>query len=269
MRYSTFTLWLKYLNRETGVGMMFLFVPFGLLMLLPLFIHLIHQWPFFVEGTTVQGQVVMKRQATRVIEMPPFASMSLFAHGGRRGPSYYLQYEYLDAAGKRHSQEEVVSFEMWRDAVVGTPILVQYVASDPARSQLAGVSSNYLQLAPFTIIGTLMVGISLWHGGRSIRRVGRQVRLIRDGEAVRGKIKDAVVERLGTRKTYVYTKMDYEYYTPEVMTGSAKIPLNMQENWVTGSELMVLIDRDDPTQHALDIFDARKEDRERMFGFPA
>lgn len=219
MRYSTCYLWLKYLNRESSVGLMCIAAPLGLLTTAPVIWILIDQWRFITDGAVVDGQVIMKREATRWVDQP-FLASTLLAHGGGNRKKYFVQYEFLDAAGVRHTNETSVSFNTWRDAVRGNTIAIRYVRSDPAQNQLEGNYFTFWPVLMFGSVGMIIVFITVRNGLRRIAWVTHQVRLIRDGEAVRGSVIHANIE--GNRSVK-YTLLDYICQTTPPINGSTRI----------------------------------------------
>jgi hypothetical protein len=107
MRYYSFVLWLKYVNREPRVGGMFIGLFFGLAFTLFLFVQ--NNLPFLIDGETVQGKVISNIEAM-------------------------VRYEYVDADGNNHIGEQSTSVKDRNPLKSGDQISVRYLRSNPSRS---------------------------------------------------------------------------------------------------------------------------------------
>lgn len=268
LRYSAPVLLGKYVNREPRLFGMLLGLLFGA-MLSPFTLATVSQLPYLLAGVTVQGTVVGKQQAgLRPPDGPPLAMLSLFAHGKGR-PRYVIRYEYTDADGKRHVGEGRASFTVWKQLRPGDPVAVRYLRSNPAMSRLESAAWDFWPAIPFAVLGPVIVVGSVWHGMGGFRWVNRQVRLVRHGQAVPGRITRAEVEVRGRRRKEKVCVLEYEYAVTDLVTGRLEMRGKPHPGWRTGGGLLILVDPIEPTDHAPDIFDARAEDADRLFGTQA
>jgi hypothetical protein len=240
MHYSPFYLWLKYINREPRVSGMII----GLLLGTPFI--MVGSWtmterlPFVVEGETVQGKVISYQQ-------------------------HNLLYEYADEAGNQHKVQVSISLKSREVFNPGDPIAIRYVRSDPSRSQLASNSNRFELSCPF--IGLLIIAGSILYGGRRLLWVNGQVWLIGHGTACPGRITRIHYEyNVKSPKTIELSTLEYEFATAELQRGTLKMRGVPQPNWQAGDGIVIFLHPHDPTQFAPDIFDARQEERRRLFG---
>jgi hypothetical protein len=265
VRSSALVLWLKYINREPHVAGMVVGLLFGGMLSTPFGLAFLSQRSFLLDGETVEGKVVAKQQALRPGAAPAWAMTGLFAHGGR-GPKFYLRYEFVDAAGNRHVADGRAPFAVWTAARPGDAIAIRYVRSDPARSRLESTVWDSWPAVPVAALGGVILAASLWYGTKGIRWVKRQVWLIRHGDALPGRITHAGIEWRGKRRREAITVLEYLYAAPQPVTGKLEMRGKLRPNWQTGRVILILADPNDPTRHAPDLYDARRQDRELLVG---
>lgn len=266
MYYSYPVLCLKYINHEPRVvGMFFGLFVSAIWLALPGF-TIWRSLPFLFDVNAAPGTVLGKRVAcVPTKNNPPIAMMPLYAHGGRNGPNYMVLYEYVDTAGNKQTGEDRASHETWDNLKAGDVVAVCYRRSDPARSRLESSVWDFWPTIPFAALGVVILTGAIHYGLSGIRRVRRQVRIVRNGEAVAGRVKYAAVICNGAKRESPVTVLEYEFATTEVHTVRLEIPGRIKPQWKTGEGIVVLIDPKDTSSHAVDIFDARREDRERLF----
>lgn len=263
MCYTSFQLWRKYVNREPRLGAAIVLLLIGAIMSPGVFL-LVPRLMFVLDGETVQAKVVAKQIAVRPVAGPPVAMAFPLAHGGgRRGPRHLLRYEFVDAAGVRRTGEGAVSTDSWNNARPGDALTVRYLRSDPAKNIFESEVWNFKGLIPFTLISLAAIVAALWQGAKGLRVVARQVRLVRDGEAVAGTITKAELERSGKRGRNIVSVFDYEYELAERFTGQIRMRGQVRPDWQPGTAIVILIDPYEPAIHAPDIFDARIGDSSR------
>ena len=262
MRYSTLVLWLMYANREPRFAVMLLGLVVGAAMSASVFV-VASQLPIIFDGQPAQATVVLKRQAQLPGTRFSPVTASLFAHG-RRGPRYLIDYEYVDSQGVRRRGSGRTSFSIWRDAQAGDLIAIRYSRRDPRQSVLEINVWKFWPAIPLSILGPAIIVFALRTGVAGITEISRQVILVRDGIAVPGRIVDCRRELRGKRKSEVATIIQYEYAglreAPEI-----QISGKLRRNWQSGEGIVILTDPYVPANHVADIFDARREDRERLF----
>jgi hypothetical protein len=268
MRYSALLLWLKYVNREPRVFAMMLGLLFGAI-LSPVTcivaVALASQLVFIFDGETVQATIVSKHQAGLPTAGPKLSMASLFAHG-KGGPRYVIRYEYTDAAGNQHTGEGFVADTFWKHVKLGDPVAVRYLRSDPARNQLASDIWACLPPLLMALLDLAILAGSIRYGSKGIRWVNRQVQLIRHGDAVPCRILRVEVEHRGKKGRDVVSVLEYAYAAPDLLTGKVEMQGKLPINWQTEDGIVILIDPSDPSNHAPDIFNARREDYYHLIG---
>lgn len=179
---------------------------------------------------------------------------------------YGVRYEYLDTGGNKHAGEGRASFSAWKDLKPGDPVAVRYVRSRPVRSQLESTVWEFWPTIPLGVLSVSVLGGSLYFGLPGVHWVNRQVRLVRFGEAVPGRLTRAEAEYRGKKRKEVVSVLEYEYAAPEPVNGTVEMRGKLRSNWRTGGGIVILVDPCDPLSHAPDIFNARGEDHDRLFG---
>src|SRR5262249_40298124 len=124
MRWSVLRLWLKKINREPRLAGMLLLLLVGGTMLTVAGPFLIQLLSYLFDGVTIQGTVVSKRE-----EAPR-------GHGSRK---YFIQYQFVDAAGNRHQREDRATFAEWSTVKPGDAVAIRHIRSEPAQSWLEGI----------------------------------------------------------------------------------------------------------------------------------
>lgn len=150
--------WLSTANCEERLGYSFLWSVLGLGFLSFAFPALSHI-PYLLDGEVVQGRVT----TAPTLEKP----------SAKFGTKYAVRFEYKDAAGNVHFGEgRVPSANAFK---LNDPVPVRYVGSDPSRSRLESSVWNGVPSFLFSLIGLAIMGASILHGIRAIRRVNSQV----------------------------------------------------------------------------------------------
>lgn len=273
VRYSPPWLWLLYLNRKPGpVGGCFV-LAFGLVFGGFSGWGLLGEARWAVFGVWADGTATAK-QLVGASRPGPVVAGVLFAHGGNRGPRFRVTVDYTDAAGNRQTGTLLVGKAEVDRLPLGTPVRVLYQPADPGRLALG---YNWLTLAVlplFTLAGLGTVAASAVYVVSETRAIGRMVRLVRGGWAVRGVVRRAGCETRGSgrRSTRVgVIEYHYLYRPPEAAEdalgfGRLEVSGRPPKALVVGGPVVVLIDPADPAVHTPDLFDARRADRERLFG---
>jgi hypothetical protein len=115
------------------------------------------------------------------------------------------------------------------------------------------------------VLGPLIIAGSVWYGVGRMRWVNRQVWLVGHGDATAGRITHRDFKYSQKRpKSIDLTVLEYEFTTTQLLSGRLEMNGNLKPNWQTGDGIVILVDPNDPTDHAPDIFDARWKDRERL-----
>jgi hypothetical protein len=265
VRYSTPSLWLKYLNRDSSIIGLVAAAVFCLFC--GLFLMMLgRQLAFVVTSEAVQATVLGKRQARLAVDGPRVASLGILAHGGRKGPKYLVQYEFADAAGNRHQGERAASFEVWSRVQPGDTIPVRYDPANPGNSQIDEGIWSLLPAFALAALGLLLPVAIIACGVSRLRWIHRQIRLVRHGDAVPGRITAAGIETRGKRRTTRVTVLQYEFRAACLEQHSLELQGALRPNWKAGLPLVVLVDPEKPAEHAPDLFDARSDDRALLFG---
>ena len=148
--------------------------------------------------------------------------------------------------------------------MVGDPIAVRYVRSDPKRSQLEATVSEFYVWAVFTPFAAIVGAGLFWRGICGLRWVSEQIWLVRYGNAVPGRITQVRVELRGRRNRSRISVLGYEFLTNETVRCTLELLGKPELNWRAGQDIVALLSPTRPNDHALDVFDARAVDRERL-----
>lgn len=272
MRCSAVALLLKYLNREGRVVMM----AFGFLAALvtsPMFFvtrsSVAQAWEMLVDGETVQARVTVKTQAARAVG-PPFAMAPVIALGGSRpaNPDPGVKYVFVDRDGHTHSGGGTLPGTLWRQLSVGDEVSVRYLPGNPAVNQLNYSRWDALLLIPFALLSPCILLVSLVYGMRGVAWALRQVRLVRHGAAVAGRVirAEVVVSRGPRGRSNTTSVIEYADLATGSLTGRLELQGRLPHPWTAGGGIVVLVDPQSPSSHTVDLFDARHADRLRLFG---
>jgi len=268
MRWSRAKLALKYANRNPYFLRAVLLFLLGLMGLMFTFFFLpivIRDVRLFMAGERTQGTVQSKHMAT--VRRRPVAAAGLFAHGGKRGPSYVLRYEFT-AAGRVFAGTKRVTQAEWNNARVGQPVEVVYLPADPEVNRADEPIWRTGAIVPFGI------GAAAWVGGicsvvAGVRNIRWKVRLIADGAAALGLIDQIEICRGCKGGSFVR----FLKYTFVAGNGGEKRQHETQMRWAIpfkpgevhqGDVVLVAYDPTDPARNEIDCFDARREDRLRL-----
>ncbi|MFO0881355.1 MAG: hypothetical protein U0840_28985 [Gemmataceae bacterium] len=263
MRYSLVYLWLCYVNREPRIAGLALGLLLAL-MLSPFSIITAYHLPLILDGAVVEAQVITRFQARENSTIHVAAMGPVFAHGGRK-PSYRVRYEFRDAGGTLYQGEGRLPGALWQSLQPGDPVLVRYLRPSPSRNQPEATFWEFWPAILGALVGLTVLAYSVRQGLAGFHWVNQQVRLVRGGSALPGKICRAEEERRGRRGREVVCVLEYEYAIPEIQRGQLEMRGRMLSHWKTGAAIVILVDHLDPTVHALDIFRARQMDHEELF----
>jgi Protein of unknown function (DUF3592) len=157
---------------------------------------------------------------------------------------YRVQFAYTVAETRYTSLTRMPRLE-GRQFHPGMPVTVEYVRSNPGRSWLAGHAPEAVPaFLPF-VIGLSMIlpgAIILW----SVRR---QRTMLERGRAAIGRVTSTRRFRGHNRRATFYVYYEFTTYSGAVSKGRGNA--NKQGEPVTGSEVVVLYDMDNPKRTAL------------------
>lgn len=260
-RHSRAWLWLRYLNiKPEAVGG-------GLILAFGLVFGGFSGWALYGEagwavfGVWADGTVAARRQVG--VSRPGLVVAGvLFAHGGGSGPRFRVTVDYTDAAGNRQTGTLFVRGNGGPHP--GAPVRVMYRPDDPGRLSLGPNWMTLTLLPVFVMAGLGLVALAVAVTFTGVRDLGRLVRLVRRTEyETRGS---------GRRSTRVGV-IEYEFlHRPAgaaddaLGTGRLEVSGRPPKSLVAGGPVVVLLDPADPASNTPDLFDARRADRERLFG---
>lgn len=234
----------------------------GIISMLPLLFSIPMLWreaQFQLDGVTIRGSVLQKQIAGENQPGPVMASV--LAHGGgRRGPRHLVEYEYLDDAGTRHTGRSSVSTAIWQQLVVGGPVNVIYLKSQPAHSRVVGAATTPLGL----IIGLFVFGVMVLAGTVraiviGIRRLLLNLELFQYGEPALAVVRS--VDVVAGRKQRTRRTLQYSYEAAATLAGSpVEYNGTCEGTGRRGStcraedRLLLFFDATEPQRHALDVY---------------
>jgi hypothetical protein len=88
---------------------------------------------------------------------------SLAKISGKSGPTYYIDYQFLDASDIFHHRRADVPYDAWILESVNGIIPVEYLADNPSRSQLS-IESPTSRESIYLLMGGLMLAVALGTG---------------------------------------------------------------------------------------------------------
>lgn len=178
--------------------------------------------------------------------------------------SYWLSYSYEDADEQEYVGQHDVSLDTWNRYREGDAVPIEYLRDNPGESRVAddGVAARWLLPTIFGGVGILFGGIGGFLVIRTWRTVGRRIRALRDGVPTQGRVigvlKKTSVKVNGRHPSY----LTYEFtdYSGQRREGeSPLLPRALESHWHTDDPILVLYDRDDPSQHEVDLFEVRSD----------
>jgi hypothetical protein len=265
MRYSPARLRWLYLNHDGGVAAGLALAAFGVVLAVGGWFLLAWELRYLTEGVTVEAHVLARWQAA--LRRPAVAAV--LAHGGgRRGPLYVVSYEYQDEGGRVHQASAGIPKADWDRLGPGDVLAVEYLADEPGTSRPVPTRRTALGVGfALEVVGCLLLlgGLAVFR--RRVGAVNDQVRLVTTGQPVLGLLDD--VRPYGGKKDSCVT-LQYRYLAadgdaaPQVRSGTAEWVVPSAERWRAGGPVLVLVDPDDHDRHALDLFNARPGDLERL-----
>ncbi|MFO0984344.1 MAG: DUF3592 domain-containing protein [Planctomycetota bacterium] len=177
-------------------------------------------------------------------------------HGKRS--HYRVSYAFTDAGGHSFEGRGEVNHAAWELLVVGAPIAIRYLSSDPANNRLRDhnewpivVIAPLLGGAIFLVMA--LIGRSLW------RKATHAMEIIRDGRPLIGQAGRIVKRRRG--KSTIH-ELEYQFTARDgrVRTGKAELSQGrLRKRWEEGGPIVILVDADDLDCHRADIYEARIE----------
>jgi hypothetical protein len=265
MRFSRTQLSLKYANRNPYIGGALLLLVIGAVFAVFSLPALVRDLRLALAGQTAPG-VVRSKSMVRVVGGQ--AAAGLFAHGGgRRGPSWYLHYEFT-VAGQLFGGTVEVPRGQWEAAQVGQPVEVVYLPADPALNRGGPPLWQTEQFTPTAI------GLAAWTGALccligGIRSIRCKVQLIAEGSPALGLI-DHVEIGQGRKGRRFIRFLRYSFLIDEGGTRSVRHAelrpsvLYHPGEVSPGDLVLVVYDPSNPACHEIDRFDARQDDRLRL-----
>lgn len=261
MRFSRTKLALRYIHRSSYFSNAGVLLFIGL-MFVPIFL------PAFVRdlrlsfagkkiAATVNNKHIAALRPARLV------TAEVLAHGGGHRPKYYVTYQFT-IGGQVYGQTEQVSESIWNSAQLGRPAEVLYLPADPHVCRL-GDAVWHSGMAPFLGIGLIAGVLSCVLFLAGVREVRRNVQLVATGVPAIGAIDDI---QIATRKRQEYvSQVSYSYLYQgdgkaerHAATMRWNIPYLPGEIGI-GDLVLVLVDPRSPHKHAIDVFNARDDDK--------
>jgi hypothetical protein len=218
---------------------------------------------FAVDGDVTQGRVLEKRIAGAPPSGPVLAAIP--AHGGRRGPRAFIDYEYFDVAAVRHTGRSQVSRTDWDQLQVGGPVTVIYLKGRPAQSRV-GVALSPPRLLMIGLCGTgLLAAVgAAWAFLVGMSSLRLQLDLFQNGVGTMALVRE--VKTVTRRKRRQERTLQYCYWAADTLAG----PPVLSDGSCTGTGrwgksaqkgdwLLVLLDPADPRRHIVDLHGLRTE----------
>lgn len=255
--------WL-YVNQDQRLGTAILTLVLGggfCLMPLLVFAPLL---PFWTEGIQVRGTVLARDPVAFRWHQPAVLAAGLLAHGGGwRGPTHFIDYEFLDPAGVRQSGRSGVTVADWSRLKPGDEVDVVYLKSDPTQSRLwLGLDNGQWALIAFATIGLLIISYSVRTFVSSVLSVRREVALLRDGVLTPGQVLELANEEYDSRS--MKSTIRYSYTAPTTFAGPLEervgTYISIGKPWFTGNAgdaIPVVYSSDEPERSTIDRFALR------------
>jgi len=146
---------------------------------------------------------------------------------------------------------------------------IEYLQDNPGESRVAEDENVARWLLPgiFAGVGVLFGGIGGFLTARSFHGVGRQVRTLRDGMPTQGQV-IAVLKKTSVKvngRHPFYLMYEFTDHSGERREGeSPLLPRALESRWHADDPILVLYDRDNPSQHEVDLFGVRSDDLATM-----
>jgi hypothetical protein len=179
--------------------------------------------------------------------------------------TYWLLYRYYDADEQEYVGQEDVSLDTWNRYREGDTVTIEYLRDDPGESRVAddGGVASWLLPAIFGGVGVFLGGIGGFLTVRSFRRAGRRARTLRNGVPTQGRV-IAVLKKTSVKvngRHPFYLTYEFTDYSGQRREGeSPLLPQALESRWRADEPIQVLYDRDDPSQHEVDLFEVRGDD---------
>lgn len=193
----------------------------------------------------------------------------IIAHGGgRRGPAFQVSYEFQDGSGVTFHGTARLSRKTWSRLQAGDSLRVEYVQLDPTKNRPVGMRGGLWAgiVLAFVGVAALVGGIALLRRTRS--SIVATVSLLKSGEPVLGLIDEKRWTR--PRKGSPFLTVIYRYCfagarcSPAVQTGELTLTGRVAIQFDTRDFVLVVVNREQPDWHMVDIFGIREDDLNRL-----
>jgi hypothetical protein len=195
-----------------------------------------------------------------------FANATLVekGHGSSRSSSsnYWLKYVFNDPHGAEHIRQAQVKWEQWRQFKDGDTLPIRYMPENPDRNRLGGEIDDAWWVLPavFGVLGVVFGGLGWTFVIVAIRKIMRQLSLLRTGSVVDGDITSFEFDpsvRINGRNPPFFR---YHYFVDgKKHTGrSPDLPFRLMGQWNHGDKIRVFYDPKQPENSEADIYDQRR-----------
>jgi hypothetical protein len=195
-----------------------------------------------------------------------FANATLVekGHSSSRSSSsnYWLKYVFNDPHGAEHIRQAQVKWEQWRQFKDGDTLPIRYMPENPDRNRLGGEIDDAWWVLPavFGVLGVVFGGLGWTFVIVAIRKIMRQLSLLRTGSVVDGDITSFEFDpsvRINGRNPPFFR---YHYFVDgKKHTGrSPDLLFRMMGQWNHGDKIRVLYDPKQPENSEADIYDQRR-----------
>lgn len=195
-----------------------------------------------------------------------FANATLVEKGhsssGSSSSNYWLKYVFNDPHGAEHIRQAQVKWEQWRQFKDGDTLPIRYMPENPDRNRLGGEIDDAWWVLPavFGVLGVVFGGLGWTFVIVAIRKIMRQLSLLRTGSVVDGDITSFEFDpsvRINGRNPPFFR---YHYFVDgKKHTGrSPDLPFRMMGQWNHGDKIRVFYDPKQPENSEADIYDQRR-----------